>query len=185
MTRSRTISHISDRTHRERKEQYVKALEDEVVRLKEVYSGITKDKLRLAEENKKLKELLLQHGIPHQSNGPDDPNAGAGGSHDGGFDATGSGYSLPAGPQSQGGFSPGMASNATGGSMSSVGYPANQHTTGQQLRNLTQQVTAEKGMDYNQAGIDFVLTYAKTPPPPPPPAPVYKAYNPYGSSPQK
>lgn len=149
------------RTHRERKEQYVKALEDEVVRLKEVYSGISQDKTKLAEENKKLKDLLLQHGIPWQSNVPDDPGSGGGGSHNGRpSNASGSGPSLTPGPQSQGGFSPGMASHTTGGSISSAA-PTNQYTTGQQLRTLTQQATAEKGLDYNQAGIDFVLTYDK------------------------
>lgn len=162
------------RTHRERKEQYVKALEEEVVRLKEVYSGISQDKTKLAEENKKLKDLLLQHGIPFQSNAPDDPGAGGGGSHDGEpYNASGSGYSLPHGPQSQSGLSPGMTSHTTGGSISSAGPPTNQYTTGQQLRNLTQRVTAEKGVDYNQAGIDFVLTYDKPSPlrayPSPPP----------------
>merc|ERR1712227_796745 len=49
LTRRQELNRQAQRTHRERKEQYVKALEDEVVRLKEVYSGISQDKTKLAE----------------------------------------------------------------------------------------------------------------------------------------
>lgn len=52
------------RTHRERKEMYIKALEDEVVRLKQVYTGSSQDKKKVAEENRRLKALVQQHGIP-------------------------------------------------------------------------------------------------------------------------
>lgn len=53
----------SRRTHRERKELYIRALEDEVLRLKEVFSNVSQDKERLAEENRQLRALLAQHGL--------------------------------------------------------------------------------------------------------------------------
>ena len=47
-------------THRERKELYIKALEDEVMRLKEVFSNVSQDKNKLAEENKQLKDRIKE-----------------------------------------------------------------------------------------------------------------------------
>lgn len=51
------------RTHRERKELYIKALEQEVLRLKETYGTVCRDRDAFADENRKLRELLASHGI--------------------------------------------------------------------------------------------------------------------------
>lgn len=61
LTHASSCNHY--RTHRERKELYIKALEDEVMRLKEIYSNVSQDKDRLAEENRSLKALLHQNGL--------------------------------------------------------------------------------------------------------------------------
>ncbi|KAK4212985.1 AP-1-like transcription factor [Rhypophila decipiens] len=63
LTRRQELNRQAQRTHRERKELYIKALEDEVLRLKEIYSNISQDKERLAEENRQLKALLSQNGV--------------------------------------------------------------------------------------------------------------------------
>lgn len=51
------------RTHRERKELYVKSLEDEVVRLKDVYGTAVVHREQAVTENKKLRAILAKHGI--------------------------------------------------------------------------------------------------------------------------
>ncbi|KAH6854639.1 hypothetical protein B0I37DRAFT_35690 [Chaetomium sp. MPI-CAGE-AT-0009] len=63
LTRRQELNRQAQRTHRERKELYIKALEDEVLRLKEIFSRISNDKARLADENRQLKALLAQSGI--------------------------------------------------------------------------------------------------------------------------
>lgn len=144
------------RTHRERKELYVRALEEEVMRLKEAYTTMSRDKTQLADENKQLRELLAQYGIPFPGNpGPNDGGNGHGdGQH---FGGSASGYSQGSG--SYGVYSPGATSQSTAPSISSSGAPSRQHTSGQDLRSMTQQASRNRGVDYDQAGIDFVLTY--------------------------
>ncbi|KAM5356280.1 hypothetical protein ACJ41O_002926 [Fusarium nematophilum] len=63
LTRRQELNRQAQRTHRERKELYIKALEDEVLRLKEVFSNVSLDRERLAEENKRLRDVLAQAGL--------------------------------------------------------------------------------------------------------------------------
>ncbi|EGS23663.1 uncharacterized protein CTHT_0003600 [Thermochaetoides thermophila DSM 1495] len=63
LTRRQELNRQAQRTHRERKEAYIKALEDEVLRLREIFSNIAREKERLVEENRRLKTLLAQVGI--------------------------------------------------------------------------------------------------------------------------
>ncbi|KAI5278776.1 hypothetical protein KEM54_004448, partial [Ascosphaera aggregata] len=74
LTRRQELNRQAQRTHRERKEQYVRALENEVSRLREAYSELTRtshttnEQLKQAlqavmEENKILQNLLSSHGI--------------------------------------------------------------------------------------------------------------------------
>lgn len=60
LTRRQELNRQAQRTHRERKERYIKALEDEVLRLKEAFTHASQDKDQLAEENRQLKALLSQ-----------------------------------------------------------------------------------------------------------------------------
>jgi len=67
LTRRQELNRQAQRTHRERKELYIKALEDEVLRLKEVFSNVSLDRERLADENKRLRDLLTQAGLHYGS----------------------------------------------------------------------------------------------------------------------
>jgi hypothetical protein len=125
------------RTHRERKELYIKALEQEVLRLKETFSSITRDKDALAEENRKLKELLRQNGITW-------PGAGA--------EAPSDYYGSPSGSHA-------TTSQGLSPSLGSTQHPqAPFGAVGGDGRNVAQQ-PSQPSIDYDQAGIDFVLTY--------------------------
>lgn len=67
LTRRQELNRQAQRTHRERKERYVKSLEEEVVRLREAFTVITKEKTQILEENRRLKDLLEAHGIPYDN----------------------------------------------------------------------------------------------------------------------
>jgi hypothetical protein len=142
---------MSDRTHRERKELYIKALEQEVLRLKENFSTVSRDKETLAEENRQLKQLLAQHGIPWNGTGGVDEltrNASTGytssGSISGSYAPGSAGYSPPPQGNSNANFST---------------SPPNVDMSGRSMN----QRQVQPGVDYDQAGIDFVLTYANNP----------------------
>ncbi|EHK40631.1 hypothetical protein TRIATDRAFT_301441 [Trichoderma atroviride IMI 206040] len=141
LTRRQELNRQAQRTHRERKEIYIKALEDEVIRLKEVFSTMSLDKQKLYDENKQLKEVLAQRGIqlPKLSSVDD-----SGISATQAMSVSASGNSFAHG--SQGGFSPTGMSQSTGMSMS----PDNRQPS-----------PAGNGVDHEQAGIDFVLTLEK------------------------
>lgn len=147
------------RTHRERKELYIKALEDEVLRLKEIYSNVSQDKTQLADENRLLRDMLTQNGLSlaglslrdEPTSIPDITYRQASNPASDSFQFQESGGSSSA-------FSPGLASQSSGPSQSSTA----RHQApvgGEQLHQLTQQALQQKGIDYEQAGIDFVLTY--------------------------
>ncbi|KAG8410492.1 hypothetical protein J3458_017250 [Metarhizium acridum] len=147
LTRRQELNRQAQRTHRERKELYIKALEDEVLRLKELYSNVSQSKEKLLAENKYLKTIMAQHGIqfPRSGDRDDGGSPGPAGASPGNSGAPGSYAS----------FSPGSQSGA------STGHSTNfQPMTGQQMRGLVQQ-SANKGVDFEQAGIDFVLTLEK------------------------
>lgn len=151
------ISDLQCRTHRERKELYIKALEQEVLRLKENFSMVSRSKDSLAEENRQLKQLLAQHGIPwHGSGGVDELalQASAGytssGSISGSYDPGSQSYSPP--PQSRSNSNPKFQSQ----SPQNAGMNG---MNGMNGRSMAQQ-QVQPGVDYDQAGIDFVLTYA-------------------------
>ena len=145
---------MSSRTHRERKELYIKALEQEVLRLKENFSTVTRDKDSLAEENRQLKQLLAQHGIPWNGTGGIDEltrNASTGytssGSISGSYAPGSLSYSPPPQPHSAN-----SNPNFQNQSPPEMGVMMNGRSMAQQQ--------IQHGVDYDQAGIDFVLTYA-------------------------
>ncbi|TVY65761.1 hypothetical protein LSUE1_G007164 [Lachnellula suecica] len=150
LTRRQELNRQAQRTHRERKELYIKALEQEVLRLKENFSTVSRNKDSLAEENRQLKALLSQHGIPFTGiAGVEDlalqPSNGytSSGSISGSYAAGSHSYSPS--PQS-------ASSNSNGHSLSpTVGM------SGMNGRSMAQQ-QVQPGVDYDQAGIDFVLT---------------------------
>lgn len=153
------------RTHRERKELYINALEQEVLRLKENFSTVTRSKESLAEENRQLRELLAQHGIPWNGTGGvgelQQRNASvaytSSGSVSGSYAPGSSSYSPP--PQSRSSSSNPSNVQYNHGSPPRVGASNNMNG-----RNMAQQ-QVQPGVDYDQAGIDFVLTYGNSPKP--------------------
>lgn len=105
---------------------------------------VSRDKDTLAEENRQLKQLLAQHGIPWTGTGGVDELAQnnsvgytSSGSISGSYAPGSQGYSPP--PQS-------MSPNSTA-------------DNGVNGRSVAQQ-QVQHGVDYDQTGIDFVLTYA-------------------------
>lgn len=105
LTRRQELNRQAQRTHRERKELYIKALEQEVLRLKETFSNVSRDKDAVAEENRQLKQLLAQHGIPWPGAADLGHTASTGytssGSISGSYAPGSSGYSPPPQPNSQ------------------------------------------------------------------------------------
>ncbi|KAI8632286.1 hypothetical protein F5Y19DRAFT_358410 [Xylariaceae sp. FL1651] len=142
LTRRQELNRQAQRTHRERKELYIKALEDEVLRLKEVYSNVSQDKDKLAEENRQLRNLLHQNGIQSGAGAMDDvisnPSMG--------YTSSGS-ISGSYAPGSSSAFTPPLTSISTVPSVQSLG--------------MGQQHPVQSCVDYDQAGIDFVLTLEK------------------------
>jgi hypothetical protein len=142
-----SISLTHSRTHRERKEMYIKALEQEVLRLKEMFTTSTKERDAVVEENRRLKELLASHGIsydfaamPVTFSREDSNNSGYGHSTGG---STISSY------------------NRSESTSTNLSPP---HSAGQRplqpapsSRQMTQ--LPNNNLNYDQLGIDFVLTY--------------------------
>ncbi|KAI8275979.1 hypothetical protein K4K60_008223 [Colletotrichum sp. SAR11_57] len=160
LTRRQELNRQAQRTHRERKELYIKALEDEVLRLKEIFSNISQDKDKVAEENRQLKQILAQNGIPLSHYGDDmisNPSAGYTSS------ASVSGHSY-----GQNAYTPPMTSTTAPSVSPSSHGPSHSHSHGpppplpqmmggQQLQNMQEQ-NSGRNVDFEQAGIDFVLT---------------------------
>lgn len=129
---------------------YIKALEQEVLRLKESFAQTSREKDAVIEENRRLKELLAQHGISYDF-----------GSSPIKFNRGNSSY----GPSSSGSISGSYrgASESTGFSPPPPmpGQPAQAHNMtafqNNQMRNMAQ--LPSNRLDYDQIGIDFVLTY--------------------------
>lgn len=157
----------SIRTHRERKELYIKALEDEVLRLKEIFSHIAQDKERLAEENRQLKAMLAQNGLNASlpSGGVLDDQMSNGYSSS----ASISGSYVPTSSQTTA-FTPPPPLSA-GRSPNSATYSYTQSQQQQQQHHSHQHTGQAKlsvggnptplnqnpNIDYEQMGIDFVL----------------------------
>ena len=70
------MTHRSCRTHRERKEAYIKSLETEVLQLRTNEAKILQESRSLYNEIGRLKGLLEQHGIPHGNPSPSYPLIG-------------------------------------------------------------------------------------------------------------
>lgn len=149
------------RTHRERKELYIKGLEVEVLRLKENFSAVSQSRDTLAAENQQLKNLLAQHGIQWTGSGGVDelaqnPSLGysSSGSPSASYGPASTNTSPP--PQNGGGYMP---------------QPLNgfQPVNGANDVNGTRTLHNPNGIDLDQAGIDFVLTSVTNPGGTPPP----------------
>jgi hypothetical protein len=141
----------------------MKALEEEVLRLKESFAQTAKEREAFELENRRLKELLAAHGIQYETGSPTNTYQ----SHS---VSSQFGSSSP-GLNSRGSISTGMTSPPSRSApgppqQSSMGStPSYEVQQGQQF----QQQQNPSGVNYDQVGIDFVLTYDRTPYLSPPP----------------
>ena len=156
------------RTHRERKELYIKALEEQVMKLKETYSSVVQDKNAIAEENRKLKELLRLHGIAFPGLDQFGQNVAGGVSSYGG---SSSGSQSGSYSQNQS-FSPPTTVGSAITPPNELNMQAGSELIGGPQSH--QQRHQQQGLDYDRIGIDFVLTSVERPqqsphlsPPPP------------------
>ncbi|CAN8098605.1 unnamed protein product [Discula destructiva] len=166
MTRRQELNRQAQRTHRERKELYIKDLENQVLRLRELFTDVSQDRQRLAEENNSLKVLLRQNGLSmsQTADGIDDSTSNAsGGPYLGSSSASNSNsYGLPSATTQQ-----------TSSTPPSVGGPGSVpqglsplwHSPGHQaaafrrpsLTGQTSQSYRNADIDYEKAGISWVL----------------------------
>lgn len=179
LTRRQELNRQAQRTHRERKEAYIKALEDEVLRLKELYGSASQAKDKVCEENRRLKQLLAENGIA----GPDSHSPGVPGiaieypdttpDYAYATSATPSGHSGHSRSTSRGSrsaYTPPLTSTSLSTFPSSIVSPAFatspshsqvHHQADAPFSSQQQQAQISNCMDYEQAGIDFVLTLEK------------------------
>lgn len=148
------------RTHRERKEMYIKTLEQEVLRLKEVYAHTTRERDAMYAENRRLKALLASHGISYDfraspiqfqydaaSYGPS-----SSGSVSGSYTA----------PSESNNLSPPPIHSQNAPSLAhSSSSPPDHETSVPQIPPMSRGMAQlpNNHIDYDQVGIDFVLTY--------------------------
>jgi len=128
---------------------YIKALEQEVLRLKELFSNTMRERDAVAEENRRLKDLLAAHGIRYDFQTTPIK-----------FQREHSGY----GPSSSGSISGSYAAGSDSTSFSPPppvpghpqvtpnGMPPQPH-----MQSMAQ--LPSDRLDYDSIGIDFVLTY--------------------------
>lgn len=136
---------------------YIKALEEEVLRLKDVFADSTRERDKVQQENLRLKALLQQHGISYDFTETPvtfqrEQSTGYGPSSSGSISG-----SYPAGSESTG-FSPppnGMPIQMP------VSHVQQQQGAMQQLQtpNSMAQLPANQQVDFDQVGVDFVLAY--------------------------
>lgn len=160
---------------------YIKGLELEVNQLKESFANISRDKGGLAEENRQLKQLLATHGIAWSGNTEDfnvndfsnisshinsNGNGGPGstgytssGSISGTYASGSAGYSPP--PHSNGPRSLNQSPTSPHQFVGSNGVMNMNGNVNGNSRGLGQQrgMNSLPAEDFNQTGIDFVLTY--------------------------
>lgn len=123
-----------------------------MLRLKEIYSNVAQDKEKLAEENRQLKTLLHQNNVP--------PGSAGGGLDDLGSDPSfGYASSSISGAHAPGSSHPFTPPLTTISSVPSLSNPSHLMGGNAHLHGTTSQQMAPVRVDYDQAGIDFVLTY--------------------------
>ena len=163
------------RTHRERKEVYIKNLEDQLVQLRETFTGTVHERNSIAEENRRLKELLRAHGI---ADSPFDGYSVSGGEPSGYAGSVAdsrassypytSAFSPAQSTISAGNTSPGMRQMQRPSVDMFGSLPQGSQQQQQQLQSPQQQFQQQQqqqqsqqpqqgGIDHDQLGVDFVL----------------------------
>lgn len=147
---------------------YIKALEQEVLRLKDVFSESTRERDRVQQENMRLKALLAQHGISYDFG--DSPVQFK-------RENSASGYGPSSSGSISGSYHPGSESTGFSPPPPVNGLPSQipNQTSSSSMR--TGGMLPNNNLDYDQIGVDFVLTYDSRGRPIPP------SRNPYPSPP--
>ncbi|TKA75140.1 hypothetical protein B0A49_05297 [Cryomyces minteri] len=145
LTRRQELNRQAQRTHRERKEMYIKALEQEVLRLKETFGTTARERDAVQEENRRLKELLAAHGISYDFSSP---------SHT--FQRNGSSYDRSSRGSFTGSYGP--PSNSTGFSPPPQAPSQPLPPQPAHAQKTSHPPSSQNRPDYDQVGIDFVLT---------------------------
>ncbi|KAK7731011.1 hypothetical protein SLS53_008882 [Cytospora paraplurivora] len=179
LTRRQELNRQAQRTHRERKELYIKALEDEVLRLKEIFSNVSRDKERLAEENRSLRVILQQNGLSQpgaatvmMDDSMSSPSVGPYIGSNSSASVNGSGsYGLTSTSTQNTSYTPPPPPPPPGSAMSTTtarqgqsppdGLSPTRQAAGLYRHSPAVRADAPRrnlGVDYDQAGIDFVLS---------------------------
>lgn len=140
---------------------YIKALEQEVLRLKETFGTTSRERDHYVEENRRLKELLMAHGIAFDSLAS--PVNGLPSVESSTYSSSGSVSGYGPGSASTGYTSPPSVHHRNGSVLHDMMMQTSMHS-----RNL-QPAPQVNALDYDQIGVDFVLTYDRTPYLSPPP----------------
>ncbi|KAK3991228.1 AP-1-like transcription factor [Cladorrhinum sp. PSN332] len=164
LTRRQELNRKAQRTHRERKENYIRALEDELIRLKEDFTSAARDKDRLAEENQQLKVLLNQVGLNQgvtalggSLNALDDSMSNPSIGYSSAASITGS--FAPQSSNTSTFTPPPLSANSLGFTGPSLSPPTTAHHTPVSGNDVAAAIASRNPpLDYEQAGIDFVLT---------------------------
>lgn len=144
---------------------YIKALEQEVLRLKEVFAQTARERDQVQHENHRLKELLAQHGISYDfeespvkfQNSNSGYNPSSSGSISGSYAAPSdsAGFSPP--PPPPNGLPLAMPNDQMQPQPNNTQMQQQQQQQPPVRQNMGQLPSAH--LDYDQIGIDFVLTY--------------------------
>ncbi|KAL9055848.1 MAG: hypothetical protein Q9162_003274 [Coniocarpon cinnabarinum] len=156
LTRRQELNRQAQRTHRERKEQYIKCLEQEVLHLKDNYAACSRERDAWEAEARRLSDILTAHGIqvPQGSFSPAPGHPSSSGSLSGSYPHNSASTSQTTLPSASNGF----ANTVVPPLPHSVTPPGN-----------IPKSQPASNVDYDQTGIDFVLTYDPHVPYPSPP----------------
>jgi hypothetical protein len=138
------------RTHRERKEQYVKELEAQNLRNQELNIALLREKEAMARELQRLRDLITSHGlnpdeVPSSHSGGGGSNAGGGGAAPSSSDSISGSYAMNS---ARGQFSPSTSPHQ-------FDTPSSHHNQSGGGYSRTEQPS----LDYDQIGLKFVLQY--------------------------
>ncbi|KAF2204168.1 hypothetical protein GQ43DRAFT_438161, partial [Delitschia confertaspora ATCC 74209] len=140
--RRQELNRQAQRTHRERKEMYIKSLEERVQGLTEQLTVTLRERHIVTEENQRLKEILRLHGIPFDFQVPlESSEHSSNGSVSGGYQPGSNSTDFTSPPNAPQALPPPVPSD--GGQW------------GQQQPQMMMQPNG--GLDYNQIGVEFVL----------------------------
>ncbi|KKA29115.1 hypothetical protein TD95_004869 [Thielaviopsis punctulata] len=159
LTRRQQLNRQAQRTHRERKEQYIRNLEEEVTKLRQLVVEAVHEKSQVMDLNRTLRETLQRNGIPIP------PHITASLSQLGDCDLTNDTTSSVSGRSLGPSYASGMTAQTSAGSPThGLPYSASDPTMGgypgSHPHGPPPMPPSHKSMiDHEQAGIDFVLTY--------------------------